>query len=294
MSAETIVSGGFLATINEAPIKTNGAEGVDPQLLQQQAEAATASLVPVDITKNRSTCLDERGRTSLRNGQPTEPRPSVLGGSNIEALAIAELTGYFPESDTSDANQRLGAVTDVINAAGLLSGGHEKCAANGSFWVWLKTIAETPEKVLPYAESEMGEKYQEDMAQTVVGFARAVIASGRYATWSEANLPEVLGEEESGEAIEVLLDVPHEGLTVVRNKIEGYTINQSKLYEESVLGKGSFVFDDWYAEKIEHALTAGPDATYKKQLAEHARELAIAAVAGAVPNEELYQITLSS
>jgi hypothetical protein len=207
---------------------------------------------------------------------------------------ITELTGYFSPDDDSDMNERLGEVKKEINREGILSGGHKKCAANASLPDLIRMLAEKPEAFLPYAKDQLSDRYEEGLAHEVVGYARAVVASGRYATWTEAVLADVLGEE-AEEAIEELDNVPHEGLTVVRVEEPETTIDQTKLYEESELGDGSFNVDDWYADRIETALTKKrTDAARAKLLAEHARELIIAAVADVVPNKELYQLSISA
>jgi hypothetical protein len=237
MAVETIINGGFKVTITEAPIKPGSGEAIGTALLQAQAEAVGNNLVKVDLETTRGTCMDERPRVD------GEPRPSVPAGPDVYALMIAELTGYFSADDDSDMNERLGEVKKEINREGILSGGHKKCAANASLPDLIRMLAENPEAFLPYAKDQLSDRYEDGLAQEVVGYARAVVASGRYATWTEAVLADVLGEE-AEEAIEELDNVPHEGLTVVRVEEPETTIDQTKLYEESELGDGSFNVDD--------------------------------------------------
>lgn len=273
------------AIIHEQPIKTAGGELVEPDRLRDQAEQALACRVPVDYHKVRGTCIDERFR------EGSEPRPSVPGGPDIYALAVLELTGSFTD-DEGSATKRLKAAQGIINRAGFPSGGHYLCAANGSFLGWNKIIAASPDLVRRYAHAQMGDRYRPELADQVVKNAIALVENGRYDEWQENCLTDVYGDE-ADEAMERLGDVPHGGWTFVRNKLAGTTVDQTPLYNRSVLGEGSFVMDDPYADDIEHALASGPDAVIKKQLAEHAREIILAAVAGAVPNQELYQIDLN-
>lgn len=278
------------AYIHEQPIKSLGAEIVPVDLLEAQAEEVKASVVPIEYQGVRGTCMDERFRVGTRSGSPVEVRPSVPGGPDIYALAISELTGAFGDEESTGAD-RLSQTKTTLNRTKILSGGHDGCAANAAFPIWMGLIADKPELMKEYAQSQMGDFYNEEVANKVVANAQSVVAAGRYEGWQEAKLAEVLGEE-AEEAIEVLGKVEHEALTFVRNKVDGTTVDQNKLYNSSIIGKGSFVVDEAYADDIEHALSGGPDAVSKKQLAEHAREFVIAALAQAVPNEELYQIDL--
>lgn len=273
------------------PIKTNGEFLADPALITEQAEAARDSLVDVDYFAVPGTCSDERAREGILSGEPlVEARPSVLGGPTVYGLAVAELTGFFGEAETA-GEARLATVAQRLEDVGILNGGHIKCAANAGFESWMRIMAEHPELVVPYVEKEMGTRFDPITMAEVVHYAGDVVASGRYGGWSEEVLPRVLGDK-SGSAIEKLRDVPHDGMTLVRQKVDGKTVDQTTLYERSVLGRGSFVFDDPYADLVEHAMTTGPDAARKKVVAEHAREAIIAAIAVALPNPELYQITL--
>jgi hypothetical protein len=272
----------------EEPIKTTGAERIAPELLRAQAEVALQCLVPVDYTKVRGTCIDERERVGLLSGTTTvEARPSVPAGPDVYMLAILELTGYFPEDGTT-GKQRLQVAKAKLDGARLLSGGHSHCAANVGFNTWMGVISNNPKAVGAYAQQEMGTSYDQEAMDEVVAYATAIVQSGRYEDWHEGILLEVLGDE-AGEAIETLADVEHEAVKLARQKVPGMTIDQTKLYNRSVVGKGEFDMDDAYADTIEQVATSGPDAAWKKRLAEHAREAILAAVAQVVPNEELYE-----
>ncbi len=274
--------------IHPQPIKSQAERHVTQLQVEAQAERARNCIVYVDSKRVRGTCGDERGRQGTRNGQSPEPRPSVFGGPDIYGLAVAELIGYFND-DTQSGEDHLRQAKQQLNQAGIKSGGHDGCAANGSFFAWMSIMAQNPDVVKGYAKQQLGAAYHEGAADEVIGFASRLVGSGRYNDWKEDTLAIVLGDE-AGEAIEQLVEAPHEGATLIRNGLVGTTVDQTKLYDSSAVGKGSFVHDDWYADQIEHVLTSGPNAVRQKQLAEHAREFIIKAIAVALPNPELHQI----
>ena len=277
--------------IKEEPVKNSGAELIDYDLLRRQAEQALDCAETVDYHHARGTCSDERSRAGLLNGTATvEARPSVLGGPDVYALAVGELTGAFESGQP--ASGRLVTAKERINAVGLLSGGHVKCAANNGFASWMAAFAENPGFAREYTRQKLGPEYNESLFDEIVQNARATVASERYRDWNESILQKVLGDE-AGEAIEVLNDVPHEGVEFVETDQPDVTVDQTNLYAESVLGRGSFVFDRSYAGEIEAAVTDGLMRDDRLLLARHAREAIIASVAGAVPNPDLYQVVLS-
>ena len=114
--------------VREIPIKSEGNELLSIEELQAQAEVARDALVPVDYENTRGTCLDEREREGLVNGQPSEVRPSAPGGPDIYALSIGELTGMFGENSTLEDD--LVEAHDLIEGGGLLGGCHVGCAAS--------------------------------------------------------------------------------------------------------------------------------------------------------------------
>jgi hypothetical protein len=280
----------------EKPIKSSDTEQIPRDLLDEQAELAIASIHKLSYTQVRGTCVDERRRIGLRNqSRNVEPRPSVPGGPNIYGLAVAELTGYFVGQNLS-GEERLHRVTGRLNDAGIRSGGHVDCKANGSFNLWMQTIADNPDYVMGYAALRFGEDFNPTLMYAVVNYARAAVTSKRYLHWNETKLIDELGEDEAGEAIEILDNVEHGGFTLIRNWIPESTVDQTEVYDQNYSGRGvglgSFVNDEGYADTIEHVMTPGPDAIYKKLLAEYAREAILAAVAAAVPNREIYQTNL--
>lgn len=273
-------------------IKASGEVTMTSEQVQAQAEAARRSLVPV-ANNVRGTCIDERERLGTRSREGAiEPRPSVAGGPDVYGLYVAEFSGYFG-STSKDAESNLSQVKKDINDKGIASGGHDHCAANASFGPIVSIVAnpDNATALKAYAKANQGDRYDEAIADEVLAFAAKVDESGRYTDHEEATLAKVYGEE-AGEAIEILADVPHKGRTFIRQGKRGYTVDQTNLHKLTG-GEDSFVFDDWYAEDIENALASGPEATRMKQRMETAREFLIAAVAQAVPNEELHQINLS-
>lgn len=277
--------------IHEEPLKAPGSERIASGLLEIQGQQAASCLVAVDYSSVHGTCMDERGRLSLMNGQPVEPRPSAPGGPNIYALAVAELTGLYDNQPDLDGEQRLHDVSDRLTAGNLKGGGHDTCKANADFLAWMKIIADNGEELKADVKKQRGDSYDEEAADYVIGKARDLVESGVFEGWEESTLTRVLGDD-AGKAMENTYKVPHQGVTFIRNKVKNATIDQTALYGISVVGEGSFVVDDPYVDTIEHILTAGPDAVEKKKQAEHAREFIIAALVRALPNEEMYRIDI--
>jgi hypothetical protein len=282
----------MMAAVTE-PVLIKGTEGsVELPDVQAQAERARNHLVEINYKNVPGTCGDERPRVGLLSGEQTvEARPSVFGGPNIHALAIAELTGFFGDADYS-GEERLRQVTRQINAAGIRSGGHEHCAANDGLGTWMQKLSDPGARpaILGYMKLNLGDRFDETVAEEMFAHADAVNSSGRYDGWNENVLAGVLGDEAGG-AIEILADVPHEAQSVVRNKVPNTTVDQTALHNDG--GVDSFVVDDAYADMIEQSLATGPDATHTLAVARHAREAIIAAVSTAVPNEVLYQVELN-
>lgn len=274
--------------IHEQPAKLIGEATMTPDMLQQQAEFARDSLAPIDYTTTAGTCGDERERVGLRSGaEIVKPRPSVWGGPETYGLYISEMAGVFSD-DGMSAGDRLAAVAETNKAKSIPAGGHEHCAAAGSFGTVLENIVANRELAHMYAQRNM-EDYDATLMDEAIDNAARAVESGRYRGWNgEQALSETLGDD-ANEAIERLADVPHEGRTFVRVKIEGYTVDQTGLHNRSG-GEDSFVQDDPYADRIETA-HAGSN-NEKKRVMEHAREALTVGVALAVPNTEIHQIDL--
>lgn len=279
------------SVVHNQPIKTTSAELVAPDLLQEQAQQIVACLVLADYEALRGTCMDERGRLRLRNGLPPENRPSAPGGPNVYALGVAELIGFFDHSPDLAAEERLDAVNQTLKGGKIRGGGHDDCKANAAFSAWMGIIGDGGEELKDSVKRRLGDAYNEEAADYVIGKARALTQSGRYDGWNEGILGKHFGDR-AGEAIEITDSAPHAGKTFVRNGVPDTTVDQTRVYGMSVVGKGSFIIDDPYLDKIEHVLTSGPDAELKKLQAEHAREFIIAALVTALPNEELYEIDI--
>lgn len=274
------------------PVK--GTEFIEPALLEAHAEVEIGALRDVDHRTVRSTCMDERERSHKRNGSTEiEPRLSVPGGSDIYGLAVSELTDSMPEN-VATGDEALASVKRRNNAAGIASGGHVDCKAAAAFTDWMRMIADSPDAVRPYVQKMLGEAYDESIFRKVSENAAKALSSGRYPEgWNgEEALIRVLGDE-AGEAIEVLVPGPHKAKKVVRQLSRGKTVHQNVLVQTSVIGEGSFVIDDPHAADIESVQTSGADAAAKMHVARYAREAIIGALAGAVPNETLYQDTLA-
>lgn len=281
----------LVAKIHESPVKALGEITLSQDALAKQASYITESAAVIDYETVRGTCGDERERIGLRSGEAVvEPRPSVFGGPNIYGLYVAELAGVFKGSQSSPT-ERLRQVTRDLNRNKVASGGHEHCAAAAGFGdKVLPNIVANQELIRSYATSNK-EDYDEEIMNEVFANATAVVEARTYAGWDgETALLEVL-ENEAGESVERLADVPHEGRTFVRTKRPNTTVDQSRLHSVSG-GEDSFVHDDAYADRIENALASGPEAAKMKRLMEHAREAVLVGVALSVPNPELHQIDL--
>ena len=268
---------------------------LSPEQLVEQADFARSSMVVVSEDAP-GTCIDERPRLGTREEHgKIEARPSVPGGPVVYGQYVAELSGYFSDSSSQDAEESMSIIADDLESKGIVLGGHDDCRANGGMGDVISFIADNPEAVKAYAERNMGDEYNEDLANESISYAIKVTESGKYDDHQEETLAHVLGDKSSN-AIEKL-EGEHEGRTVVRNKVRNTTVDQTKLHKltEERLGEAedSFVMDDWYAHDIENALATGPNAAHQKKVMAHARELVLAALAGAVPNPELHQINLS-
>lgn len=269
-----------------------GLPDADPELVMLQAEKSAECMESIDYHDRPGTCGDERARIGYLDGSDgSEARPSVFGGPGIYGLAIAEMTGQIEKSVISG----LDALRDIdqkLSAAGIRNGGHVGCAA-AALPGWMDILVRNPDTVSEYVAQELGEDYDPAIMQAVLNNTRKALNSGRYQDWDgETALQNVLGSK-AGRSIELLIDAPHQGYMVIKQMNPGKTINRTKLYEESVLGKGAFVVDYAYADEIEAAVcgTAGAEAII---ISRHAREAMHAAVASAVPNPELYQAIIRS
>lgn len=274
--------------IHEAPIKLVGDVTMLPDAVQQQAEHAKRSLAQVDYETTPGTCGDERERVGLKSGEAiVAPRPSIWGGPDIYGHYVSVMSGVFTDPDMT-ADEQLKAVVDVNKQKNIPSGGHEHCAAAGSFGVVLKKIAENRGSASSYAQENL-EDYDPTVMDEVFDAVETTVASGRYDDWDgEAALGVILGSD-ADQAIERLAPVPHEGRTFIRVNRPGYTVDQTTLHDISG-GEDSFVQDDPYADKIEHAHARDER---MKRVMEHAREALIVGISLAVPNMELHQIDIS-
>ncbi len=277
-----------ITKVYESPIKATGEVTMSSENLEVQAAYLRGSMVEIDYDTVRGTCGDERYRVGLRTGEEiVEARPSVFGGHNIYGLYVSELASMFAGSEASP-NESLDQVTRDLNRNKVASGGHEHCAAAAGFGVVLANIVENADLVRAYTQANKSD-YDADLTNEVLENAARIVTSKKYEGWDgESALIEVLGDE-AGEAIERLADVPHTGRTLARNKRSGVTIDQTQVHQNSD-GEDSFEWDDPYADRIENAAAAGPDAARIKRVMEHAREAVLVGVALAVPNPELHQI----
>lgn len=274
-----------LAPIKNIPQPEHADLAVRQDLLYEQLNLVAANMYQLPSYLGvYSTCSDERPRKGLLNGHATSRRYSIFGGSTIYGTSILELTGQAQgdsaEDRVEDADVRLGLV-------GFKRGGHVACAAANGINLWMGKIKDDPQVYMDFAESQLGETYDQAAANYVVKQASRVHDQAIYKDYSEKDLQAFYGDE-AGETIEVLEDVDHEAMTVVRIHRKLTVVDFNPIYTKSKVGKGSFIVNDGYADAIEQALTSGPDAAQKKLIAEHAREMIVGAVANSVPNNLLF------
>lgn len=273
--------------ITTDPIKlTSGERTITVPELEQHADQAKQVMERVSLDQP-GTCVDERARKCLISGEKTQPRGSVPGGPTVYANYIAELIGFF-SADSGDDEDRLRSVKGILDQEGIKSGGHVGCAANAGFNAVLGIVHDNQDALRVYARQNIGDQYQDDLMDQVFFFAEQAHSGGVYQDHQEDTL-KVLGDE-APVCIEELIG-EHEGRTLIRNYVGSYTVDQTKLHDAT--GEDSFVNDDWYASDIEQAVAKRSDNPEQAAvLARHAREAILAAVAQAVPNNELHQIVL--
>jgi hypothetical protein len=265
--------------INYVPVKAEVQKLTDKPEIEARARDARGALVPVDGHEVHGTCMDERPR------ETAEVRPSAPGGPNVYGQAIAELTGQFNDADMT-GEERLHDVSLKLKEAGLQCGGHEGCAACEKFGTWMPFVVDLSDDVSRYVSHKLGDTYDADVMQEIIDNAAELKESGRYADWNEGKLADELKDEPHG-TIEKLQPVDHLGVLFVWDEVEGMTVDQNKL------DNSAFVLDVHYMKEIESIVTAGPDTKRQEKLAAHARYAIARALQHALPNKELYDVTLS-
>ncbi len=275
--------------VRKEPLKATNGVTMSVEELESQGEAVSEALRDVN-PESPGTCIDERRREGYHGGEEGhEARFSAPGGPNIYGLYMAELTGYFAGRELA-AKQRLGEITEIINDAGIVSGGHKGCAANAGFNVVLGLIAgDNAEAGQRYAREQLDEDFNEQAYAKVIENAKASVNAGVYDEWAEDNLMEELGKE-ADKGIEIL-GGQHEGRTFARVSVIDKTVDQTELHNAT--GEDTFVSDEAYEERIEGVISSGPDAEWRQKVARHAREALLAALFPALPNNELHQINIS-
>lgn len=262
-------------------------KGVRPQelteeLLQAQAEVGIQNRVEV-AEGTPDTCSDERPR------EDEEARYSIYGGSGVYGLLIREATGYFSGSSL-DMTARLAATVSALEDEGIVVGGHKACKANEAVAAIIHAVGSNPRLYAATAERRLGDQFDPTAVDEIGNYMAATDAAGVYKDWDESVLPGVLGDEKAARAIETLKPVEHKAVTRLRNQKPGTTIAQNPLYDQSVAGEGSYVFDDRYADRIEGIVTTGIKADRMAVLARHAREMIISVIDTAVPNPFIQEI----
>lgn len=274
------------AHISEQPIKLLKEASPQAELVEILNDAKSSLTAYTEET--RGTCMDERARTMLKSGKPAvEVRPSLPGGPDVYLLAVRELTGYY-EGQDSTANDRAHDAKTTLDSKGVLSGGHEECAADNLLGTWAgQVIVENQAKVAEYVHrkfDEDGFEFDMNLMNRVFQYAADIQSTERYAEWTEQSYFDLLDAEEVDEAIEQLEPVPHRGKMMVWVKIEGMTMDQTKVDNRA------FELNLPYMKRVENAGVNGPAA----ELVPYARYAIVGALAAALPNEELQEGTLSA
>lgn len=273
------------AHISEQPIKLLKEASPEAELFEILDDAKSSLTAYTEET--RGTCMDERRRTALKGGRPiVEVRPSLPGGPDVYLLAVRELTGYHEGQDIT-AEERAQDSKTTLNDKGVRSGGHAECAADNLLGTWAgQVIVENQADVAKYVHrkfDEDGIDFDMNLMSKVFDYAADTQVSGRYAEWSEQSYFDLLGVE-AEEAIEELEHAPHLGKMMIWVDIEGQTIDQTKI------GNRAFELNRPYMKRVENAGVNGPAA----ELVPYARYAIVAALAAALPNEELQEGVLSA
>lgn len=273
------------AHISEQPIKLLKEASPESELVEILNDAKSSLTAYTEET--RGTCMDERRRTTLKDGKPAvEVRPSLPGGPDVYLLAVRELTGYH-EGQALTANERAHDSKTTLDEKGVRSGGHEECAADNLLGTWAgQVIVENQTGIAEYVQrkfDQAGINFDMDLMNQVFENAADIQASGRYAEWSEESYFDLLGAE-ADEAIEKLEHAPHLGKMMIWVEIDGQTIDQTKI------GNRAFELNLPYMKRVENAGLNGPAA----ELAPYARYAIVGALGAALPNEELQEGTLSA
>jgi hypothetical protein len=250
--------------------------------------AIMARVVDVD-PKAPSCCIDGRPCIHTMAGGRTEPRVSVAGGAIDTALAAAELTGFFGEDHNLSLEERVTRIKDILEIAGLKSGGHVDkdavdadfvhpkdaakvrtgCGANDEFDA-ICEIAATDELIPTLTQALLGDKYKAGALQIIP--AQRIKKS--LAGWN----PKVTLEAQASTDLSTVevLDTQltpthgHDELLVVVNERENTTIDRDSFVAETDMQL--FDIDMWYIDLLADAMarSAGPAAPEAYESLRHA------------------------
>jgi hypothetical protein len=281
--------------VRQEAVKTLGAEFAQEKV-EQQAEIVRSNLIVTEGLKDLySGCSDERGRDGQLDGQPGVARFQVFGGNATYFVNINALLGFGSSDDAEDSFK---TAINSLDEAGFKPGMHQACAALNGVHPVMAIIHNKPNMVLEYAQAELGDEFDENYANQLIVNAGLIITGAKFENFRENNLQDLLvkkyGEAEAYKAVELIRPgLEHAGYTIARIKKPNVATDASAIFDASVFGRGSYIFNDAYASSIENLVASGPHATEALKLARHAREFIIRATLEAVPNPELRQFTLS-
>jgi hypothetical protein len=287
------------------PVKTDNSFEINESFMKRQGEVVKSSLFAVtnDMLVPIS-CSDSRPRDgTVAHDYKTDTDGLIMplfGGGLVYARNIYALMGLANLDDTAvEIGVEIGK---TLKLDGFNIYRHISCAAAGAVAPIMGNIANDStsnlKQAYSYAKRHLGKEFKEHIADQVAANAIKVKESGIFADHNEDGLEEtfniVYGKEEADKKTEVLTHgIEHEEATIGFINVDGFAINPSVVYRNSVYGKGSYLFNNVTASKIENALASSPHAVKETLLAKHARFMLIWATAQALPNDVLGEFDIN-
>ena len=255
---------------------------------QELAEIiAERYLVAVD-PKAPGCCIDGRCAAHTMADTAPEPRPSVSGGPLFSAFGAAEMVdGFYGSKSSPDLFERMKEVKAILEAGGIVLGGHVTdaavangfvnpmtgspqtgCGLNDEFEVVMNMPADEKDFVDAVTEALLRDAYNSDFA---VYRSKADIEN-RIKDYDPKKALDTLigekGETPNFEGVEVLAGNHGERFPIF-NYIKDTTVDRDRLVKET--GEQVFVIDMWYIDKIADAMAFGrPDAVEMREKLRHA------------------------
>jgi hypothetical protein len=183
-----------------------------------------------------------------------------------------------------------------LNAAGFKPGMHAGCAAANSIHPIMGIISQKSAALYMHVKNHMVESYSDEYMDLIITNAKHVYESSKFENFSEHKLFDLLaaefGKQEAMASAEKLIKVDHEEFIIARLEKQFVAVDSTAVFNESVVGKGAYIFNDSYAQQLENLATSNIDAVKQQQIARHAREAIIWSTLQAVPNSEIREVTI--